>query len=111
VANLRRRDLEGAAFEADVVRMLCAGPFVVDLRQDRGAKGDDYDTDLRLHNRVRPIEVKIGAEDVPYSDRALARKLLAGWLGGAAPCLATSQVRWLFVPMLRRRYPVDGTRS
>jgi hypothetical protein len=103
VANLRRRDLEGAAFEGDVVRMLCAGPFVVNLRQEHGAKGDDYDIDLWLHNRVWPIEVKTRAEDVPYSDRALAKtldraraqlprrgvgtiflKLPTGWLGESA---------------------------
>jgi hypothetical protein len=75
LANLRRRDLEGAAFEADVVRMLCAGPFVIDLREEHGTKGDDYDIDLWLKERVWPIEVKTRAENVRYSDRALAKTI------------------------------------
>ena len=75
LANLRRRDLEGAAFEADVVRMLCAGLFVIDLREEHGNKGDDYDIDLWLKERAWSIEVKTRAENVRYSDRALARTL------------------------------------
>lgn len=64
IENLRHRDLEGAAFEADVMRMLCSGPFVIDLRAERGTKGDDYDIDLWLRiDRSWPIEVKTRAEN------------------------------------------------
>lgn len=74
-ANLRRRDLRGAVFEADVVRMLYALPSIVDLREPRGVKGDDYDIDIWLGpDRSCPVEVKT-REDGPYSERALARTL------------------------------------
>jgi hypothetical protein len=76
IQNLQRRDLEGAAFEADVVRMLIALPLVVDLREERGTKGDDYDIDLWVQpSRRWPIEVKTRDDDAPYSDKALSRTL------------------------------------
>jgi hypothetical protein len=67
--NLRRRDLEGAAFEADVVRMLIALPVFMDLREERGIKGDDYDIDLWLridHHWL--IEVKTRADSTSSGD-------------------------------------------
>lgn len=75
--NLRQRDLEGAAFEADVVRMLVALPRVaLDLRPEHGTKTDDYDIDVWLGTEQRwSIEVKTRAESSPYSAKALARTL------------------------------------
>lgn len=65
--SLRTRDLLGAAFEADVVRMLISGPFIVDLRNARGVLGDDYDIDLWLTpERPWAIEVKTKNEDEPW---------------------------------------------
>jgi hypothetical protein len=106
VDNLSQRDLEGAAFEADVVRMLCAGPFVIDLRAERGTKGDDYDIDLWLHDRVWPIEVKTRAEDVPYSDRALAKTLERARTqlprGGVGTIFFKVPTHWLAGSLYRR---------
>lgn len=72
-SNLLHRDLEGAAFEADVIRMLMALPAHIDLRKEVGIKGDDYDIDLWFGaNSPWPIEVKTRAEESAYSKRALA---------------------------------------
>jgi hypothetical protein len=74
--NLRRRDLAGAAFEADVVRMLVSLPMVVDLRAERGTKGGDYDIDLWLRpDLCWAFEVKTCADHSLYSDKALSRTL------------------------------------
>ncbi|UGQ55392.1 hypothetical protein LRL17_31050 (plasmid) [Rhodococcus qingshengii] len=74
--NLRRRDLEGAAFEADVVRMLISLPTVINLRDERKVKGDDYDIDLWLKPGIPwAIEVKTRAEDSPYTSARLQKTL------------------------------------
>jgi hypothetical protein len=74
--NLRRRDLEGAAFEADVVRMLISLPTVINLRDERKIKGDDYDIDLWLKPGIPwAIEVKTRAEDSPYTSARLQKTL------------------------------------
>lgn len=89
-ANLSRRDLEGAAFEADVVRTLLGLPMLIDLREERNVIGDDYDIDvwLRLPNTKWSIEVKTKHDAGPYTRTGLlntirgARKQLpAGGLG------------------------------
>ncbi|MBJ7325471.1 MULTISPECIES: hypothetical protein [Nocardiaceae] len=68
-ANLLRRDLEGAAFEADVVQSLLALPVLIDLRGERNVKGDDYDIDvwLRPPHKKWSIEAKTKHDDGPYT--------------------------------------------
>ncbi|MBP1158616.1 hypothetical protein [Rhodococcus sp. PvR099] len=75
--NLMHRDLEGAAFEADVVRWLVRLPVLIDLRRERGTKGDDYDIDLwlRIPDLKLSIEVKTRAEDCPYAKNRLLNTL------------------------------------
>lgn len=76
IANLRQRDLEGALFEADVVRMLVSLPVVVALRETSGVKGDDYDIDLWLTPDIPlAIEAKTRAETGLYSDKRLTKTL------------------------------------
>jgi hypothetical protein len=76
INNLRQRDLEGAAFEAEVIRMLVSLPVVVNLRTPSGVKGDDYDIDLWMTpDTPLAIEVKTRGEAGPYSDKALAGTL------------------------------------
>lgn len=73
-ANLSRRDLEGAAFEADVVRMLVSMPrLLIDLRGERNVKGDDYDIDVwfRVPDLKWSIEVKTKQDEGPYSKNGL----------------------------------------
>ncbi|QCB51789.1 hypothetical protein E5720_17670 [Rhodococcus sp. PAMC28707] len=72
-ANVSRRDLEGAAFEADVVQLLLALPVLIDLREERNVKGDDYDIDVWLHipNVKWSIEVKTKHDDGPYTQNGL----------------------------------------
>lgn len=77
ITNLRRRDLEGAAFEADVIRMLVSLPAVLNLRNEVGVKGQDYDIDLWLPSgRMWFIEVKTRADTSTYRPARL-RKTLA----------------------------------
>lgn len=72
IKNLKRRDLAGAAFEADVIRMLVSLPVIVDLRLESGVKGDDYDIDLWVTPETPlAIEAKTRAETGPYSDSRL----------------------------------------
>lgn len=88
--NLRRRDLEGAAFEADVVRMLVSLPVVVELREESGVKGDDYDIDLWLtRNTAWAVEAKTRMDSSPYSVKRLHKtldrarsQLPPNWIGG-----------------------------
>ncbi|WP_220658759.1 hypothetical protein [Tsukamurella sp. TY48] len=76
LSNLLRRDLEGAAFESDVIHMLMALPSVIELRKESGVKGDDYDIDLWFGRHAPwPIEVKTRAEDVKYSEKAFLKTL------------------------------------
>lgn len=74
--NLRKRDLFGAVFEADVVRMLVAGPFMVDLREEGGVLGDDYDIDLWLTpEEPWAIEVKTKEEHEPWRAGKLSHSI------------------------------------
>ncbi|MBX9152255.1 hypothetical protein, partial [Rhodococcus qingshengii] len=74
--NLRRRDLEGAAFEADVIRMLVSLQVVINLREERQVKGDDYDIDLWLKPEIPwAIEVKTKAEESGYTAKRFLNTL------------------------------------
>lgn len=76
IGNLKQRDLEGALFEADVIRMLVSLPVVVALRETSGVKGDDYDIDLWLTpDTPLAIEAKTRAETGSYSDKRLTKTL------------------------------------
>lgn len=76
IDNLKQRDLEGALFEADVIRMLVSLPVVVALRETSGVKGDDYDIDLWLEPETPlAIEAKTRAETGPFSDKRLTKTL------------------------------------
>jgi hypothetical protein len=78
VRNLSRRHLDGAAFEAEVVRMLVRLPTIIDLRKESMQKGNDYDIDLLLRASPRlvwAIEAKTKVEDGEYSDARLIKTL------------------------------------
>lgn len=76
IDNLRRRDLEGAAFEADVVRMLVSWRAVINLRDEKRTKGDDYDIDVWLTPKTPwAIEVKTRQDSSPYTAKHLLKTL------------------------------------
>lgn len=74
--NLRLRDLEGAAFEADVIRMLVSLPAFIDLRKESGVRGNDYDIDLWFTPDTHwAIEAKTRQDSSPYSAKRLHKTL------------------------------------
>ncbi|MFI5913799.1 hypothetical protein [Dactylosporangium sp. NPDC051541] len=75
VANLQRRDLHGAVFEAEVLHMLTSIPLEFRLRAPVGEKGRDYDIGVDLGGTEWAIEVKSRADDSDYRAGALMKTL------------------------------------
>ena len=67
VENLRRRNLAGALFEAEVARLLMQLPVTTALRMPSGEKGQDYDIDLGGAALTVAVEAKAKDDDTPYS--------------------------------------------
>jgi len=71
LANVKQRDLLGALFEAEVVRMLMQLPARTALRVPRGQKGLDYDIDFGSSGLRIAVEVKAKDEKITFSARTV----------------------------------------
>jgi hypothetical protein len=67
VADVKQRDLLGALFEAEVVRLLMQLPTRTTLRVPQGQKGLDYDIDFGGSRLQLAVEVKAKDETTPFT--------------------------------------------
>ena len=92
VDGLRTRSLRGAAFEAEVLRLLLHMGLKISLVEPKGVKGLDYDIEVDLGGRPWAIEAKTREDDQAY---AVGR--LTSTLKGARAQLPVGGLGTIFV--------------
>jgi Holliday junction resolvase len=71
VTNVKQRDLLGALFEAEVVRLLMQLPTRTVLRMPSGKKGLDYDIEFGGSDLNVAVEVKAKSEATPFTAKTV----------------------------------------